>query len=139
MTIYYSDICRRIYALSALATLNPHADIALFHPDHADALNVVVRDCIATIISEIPQNLIQRNELFDDYAEITLYDKYLDTETIAHAFHSAVTSLTLCQLKIAASADSQAVITLAQSIPVIISPVINALSAPIRPARILPY
>ena len=136
MQITYSEICKSIYATSALTTLNPESRLALLHPDHSDMLKTIVRDSMATIITTIPADLITSVRYDSESVSITTSDKAHDTERTKSAFVSATTLVTLIQIKIAASDSPDAILRLAGELPAITRNLVDAISPKHRPARI---
>lgn len=138
MTVYYSEILDRIYATSGLSTLSPGSQAALLHPDYAEALTLLVRDVAGALIAGVPRAIVSNIILGDESIQIT-FAANTDNDDIAKAsFISAVTTLVLAQIKIAASSDPDAILSLVRLLPSLSSAVTNAVTPPVAPARIRP-
>lgn len=139
ITINYSEVCDSIYASTALATLSPAARITLLHPDHADALRVVIRDCVAVLVAALPPKASASVAFTPDTAVITAADTGADPALAARAIAAQAASLTLLQIKIAASSDPAAVLRLAAVLPEITAGIGSLLDPAPRPATIRPW
>lgn len=136
MTVSYSAICERLYAITAIATLSKSCKIALLHPDHADALRLMVRDALSALLSSLPKGIIEKSVYTDEEAVITFFRQPDDAEAVRAAILSAVASFTLAQAKIAASDSPETILRLAALLPSYAAGIVNALTPKAGSARI---
>lgn len=134
----YNEICERIYAATALATLNKECRTALLHPDHAASLKLMVRDSIASIIASLEPGIVDSVSYGDDSVCITIGNDSVDLQTAKQAISGAAATLSLSQVKIAASSEPGAIINLASAMPTICTGIVRILSTSARPGRIIP-
>lgn len=138
MTIPIHEICDRIYAVTALATLAEDSGVALLHPDHAAALSHVVGDTVALLLAELPAGIVEDARCSSDTIEITLADGAADTENARAAVAAAVAMLALAQVKIAASDRADSIVRLASSVRSAAAALAEKLRPFTRPRRISP-
>lgn len=138
VTIEYLEVCTRVQAATALAGIMPQTRTALFHPDHDRAMILVVRDVAAMIVASFPDNLVRGASFGDESAEIEFDIEEQKLEIVRSALFSAITSLTLAQLKIAASDRPEQVISLTRSITEITSSLASYAQSSFSPSRIKP-
>lgn len=138
MTLKISEILERVYASTALATLSASGRVALLHPDHAEALRLVVRDSVAAISASLGRELIGRIVWDKETITLDVACAGADTDLAREAFVSAAATLALAQVKIAASDSAREVLNLASILPALSSGVENALRPSPGHARIMP-
>ena len=135
MTILYSEIAKSIYAKTALASLFPENQLAILHPDHEEALTVVIRDCLAVILAHLPADAIESVEFSDGCAEIS-FAYANENIQIQNIIIQIVSSLAIDQIRCAANGSMAEVSRLSASLTTRIAPISNILEPPVRPARI---
>ena len=138
MKIPLSSVCDRIYAASALATLSKDTRTALLHPDHGEALRLIVRDTVAALAASVPKELISDCVVGDDCVEIVPADTGSDNDAVRSAFITASASLVLAQVRIAASESPDTISRLASTISSLSCGLTQALSPKASFASITP-
>ena len=128
MFVSYDLICERVYAATALATLNGACGVALLHPDHGKALRIVARDAVAAIAASLPSGLVDGVTFTDEGATVEVSERGRDTELAEGAMLAATATLTLAQVKIASSESPETVVRLAAALPSLAAGVAEALS-----------
>lgn len=139
ISLNFSDIRERIYATTAIATLSTGCKIALLHPDHAPALNLIIADSLATIVSAVNKLTPASIDISDDSASVTVPADAADAALARNALLAAACSITLAQVKIAASEEPGRVVKLAAVIQSIADAVAPCLAPVSGTAYIRPY
>lgn len=139
MTISYSEICNRVYAASAIATLAPGSRAAFIHPDHERSVSLMVRDAVAAVIASMPRQYFTAVEYTPSEAVITLAPDVIDCPTVSAALMSAITSVVLATVKLAASDRPEKIVDLAAALPSITAGLAEYMSPAPRPAFIRPF
>lgn len=94
LQISITDVLDDIYATTALGTLIPGTNIALLHPDHADALRLVVRDALTAVLASAPYGAITLKGIGNDAYTLGIRDN-LDPAMCTEILRSALCSCTL--------------------------------------------
>lgn len=94
LQISITDVLDDIYATTALGTLIPGTNIALLHPDHADALRLVVRDALTAVLASAPSGAITLKGTGNDAYTLNIRDN-LDPALCTELLRSALCSCTL--------------------------------------------
>lgn len=139
MTLLLSQICERIYATTALATISPKSDAVLLHPDHEPALKSVIRDVMAAIVATLPKENVAGFNADDEKVEIILADRQADNDATKAALMTAAATLALAQVKIAASGTPSDIVRLASVLPVVTQGISGLLEPTVNSRRIVPF
>lgn len=94
LELHINDVLDDIYATTALGTLVPGAKIALLHPDHAEALRLVVRDALYAVLAIVPAGAITLKGIGNDAYTLGIRDD-LDPDHCTGLLRSALCSCTL--------------------------------------------
>lgn len=89
-----SRVLERIYATTALVTLMPQCKLPLLHPDHADALLLVMRDALAAVVALAPSGAIKLKGISYEAYTLDIRDD-LDPGLCAETLVAALCSCTL--------------------------------------------
>lgn len=136
MKLDYTHVCDAVYAATALATLSGATTTPLLHPDHADALRVLVGDTVALIVAQLGTDIIEDVQYTENSADIRLRHTAADTHGALRAFEATVAAMVLALVKIAASDDPGKVVELAANLHSAVDPLVGLLTPPLRQAKI---
>jgi len=92
--IKISEVLDHVYAISALGTLFPNCKISILHPDHADALRIVLRDSLAAVLSAAPSGSLTLKGVSDDAYTLCIKDG-INSLAAAEAVRNALCCYTL--------------------------------------------